>query len=824
VKKESARVLTSRPAWEKSIIRRNRTALQAIHALERDSMSTSFTKYPHPANFAFADRYDRGTLRVAGRALHATATDVGKGIHRIQVAHGRLWPENKEGSRHLTRATGGNGGHGTRLELSEAAGLRLSTARGKVLLEADAGGWFGLSGRRWLFRFRQQPDMQFYGLGEKHTSFERSGRSYWFWNSDAWADHSFERVRDGDYDPDYISIPYLVIKQRNAYIGLLLDSVYPSWIALGAHAAAAGAFGALRETAAEIVLGGTGGAPSLTILQAPSLAALTRRFQRLTGTAPLPPLWSLGYHQSRWGYRSAADLVELADRFEQHRFPADGLWLDIDYMDGYRVFTIDPHALPRPAATIAALRQRGFRVVPILDPGVKQEAGYRIFDDGRARDVFCRNTAGGLFTGLVWPGRTVFPDFVRSGVRRWWAGHARRFFALGFEGAWLDMNDPSTGDVDARDMRFDRGRLPHAAGRNAYALLMARATRDGLRAAHPDRRPFLLSRSGSTGAQRYCAHWTGDNFSTYGHLRRSIGKALNLALSGLAFNGADVGGFGGDCSEALAVDWFKAAFLMPFLRNHTMRGSRPQEPWAYSRRALAIIRRFVRLRYTLLPYLYNLFCDHAERGEAILRPLFYDFPDTADLPLGGIDDQFMVGPALMQAPFVEEDGPMRDVVLPEVRWLRADTGQWQPGGQRLRVRRQVETTPLFVRDGSLVSFQPGRRITNRTDLNHIGLLCCLSPGFDGQARCVHNADDGVSPAYRRGARTRLDMAARVAGRGLRLSIKTRAQGFGPVAVTPFTVNRFRSLHLIEDGMEKRLQPVKVPMRLTGKPFDVYRWK
>jgi alpha-glucosidase len=395
---------------------------------------------------------------------------------------------------------------------------------------------------------------------------------------------------------------------------------------------------------------------------------------------------------------------------------------------------------------------------------------------------------------------------------------------LGFEGAWLDMNDPSTGSIDCRDMRFDHGRLPHETYHNRYALLMARATRDALLAARPDRRPFLLSRSGSTGSQKYCAHWTGDNFSSYRHLRRSIAKSLNLALSGIPFNGADVGGFGGNCSEALLIDWFKAAFLMPFFRNHTMRGSRRQEPWAYSRRALGVIRRFVRLRYTFLPYLYNLFIDQEERGEAILRPLFYDFRDEPSLPLGYIDDQFMVGPAILQAPFVHKNGRQRDVVLPGRKWLRADTGRWVAGGGLLRVRRQAGSTPLFLREGSLVPFQPGERTTNSKDLSHIGLMCCLSPGFTGQARLCYQADDGFSFDYRRGRRTRLDVTARATGRRLHLRIKTLAKGFGPVHLVPFSLNRFTALHLDTDGRRQRLHPVKERVQLAGQPFDWYRWQ
>ena len=784
-----------------------------------------FNKYPHPMNFNFADSYHGGVVTIAGRPFELHTTEAGADIHHVGLSHHRLWPRDIGNERLRQRDSHEpEGGRRTRLEISESAGMRLTSPRGKTLLAAEAGGWWGVSGKRWLFRFRGRPEMQFYGLGEKHTPFERSGRAYWFWNTDVWADHPRELVRNGDYDPDYLSVPYLIIKHNNTYTGLLVDSPFPAMISVGAQSAVAGVVEPFRNRAPEILLAAEDGPPSLYLLFGPSLAELTRKFQLLIGTCPLPPIWSLGYHQSRWGYRGASDLTTLADRFERHRFPADGLWLDIDYMKGYRVFTIDSRQMPQPVETIAALRERGFRIVPILDPGIKREAGWAVYDGGRAANVFCLNSAGGVFTGLVWPGLAVFPDFSLPKTRLWWAGHARRFFELGFEGAWLDMNDPSTGSIDCRDMRFDHGRLPHETYHNRYALLMARATRDALLAARPDRRPFLLSRSGSTGSQKYCAHWTGDNFSSYRHLRRSIAKSLNLALSGIPFNGADVGGFGGNCSEALLIDWFKAAFLMPFFRNHTMRGSRRQEPWAYSRRALGVIRRFVRLRYTFLPYLYNLFIDQEERGEAILRPLFYDFRDEPSLPLGYIDDQFMVGPAILQAPFVHKNGRQRDVVLPGRKWLRADTGRWVAGGGLLRVRRQAGSTPLFLREGSLVPFQPGERTTNSKDLSHIGLMCCLSPGFTGQARLCYQADDGFSFDYRRGRRTRLDVTARATGRRLHLRIKTLAKGFGPVHLVPFSLNRFTALHLDTDGRRQRLHPVKERVQLAGQPFDWYRWQ
>jgi alpha-glucosidase len=783
-----------------------------------------FNKYPHPVNFNFVDRARDDRLRIADLQFELQITSPRSDVYRLKVLHSVLWPDDMsdrllEPPVNAVQAPVNR----TRLTVSPAGGMRFDAPGGKRLLGAADGSWFGVSGQRWLFRFKLDPAMQFYGLGEKHTPFERSGRAYWFWNTDAWADHPIERVRDGEYDPDYLSIPYLIIKQGNTYIGLLLDTPWPAMISIAARDSVADGFEQNQTRSREILMGAENGAPSLYLLYGPSLAALTRKFQALIGTTPLPPIWSLGYHQSRWGYRGAADLTVLADRFESHRFPADGLWLDIDYMDGYRVFTFDARHLPRPRQTVAALKKRGFRTVPILDPGIKPEPGYAVYDSGRAADIFCYNSAGTAFTGIVWPGQVVFPDFSLPEARQWWADYARRFLEIGFAGFWLDMNDPSTGSIDCRDMRFARGRKPHEAYHNCYARLMAEATRKAMLAARPDRRPFLLSRSGSTGSQKSCAHWTGDNFSTYGHLQRSIGKALNLALSGVPFNGADVGGFGGDCSEALLVDWFKAAFLMPLFRNHTMRGSRPQEPWAYSKKALDITRRFVRLRYMLLPYLYNLFIEQEQNGEAILRPLFYDFNDSPALPLGDIDDQFMVGPAIMQAPFLRGKDRQRDIVLPEGKWLRAETGRWVQGPGRLRVRRQSGSTPLFVRPGSLIPFQPGTLTTNRKELRRIGLLGCLPPGFKGHARMRYSADDGASFKYQQGKRTTLEISARLEGRCLHLTANTLARGFGPVDIVPYSLNRFQGLHAVIDGKKTVLRPVKETVRLTGRRFEWYRW-
>ncbi len=783
-----------------------------------------FNKYFHPNNFAFADRLQNQMLTVDGRPVEARIASATGDIHHIAVEDLTRRPADVRVEKPMLPRSGfGAERNLSRLEVTPDGGMQLKSEAGKVLLEGVPNHWFGMCGSQWLFQFKRDPEMHFYGLGEKQTPFERSGRAYAFWNVDVWADHPMEQVKTGDYDPDYISIPYLIIKRENTFIGLLSDNPYPGVISISQEAQVSQQLKISLDSPPVIVIGAEGGIPSLYCIYGPSLADLTRKFQILIGTTPLPPLWALGYHQSRWGYAGESDLTGLADRFEEYEFPCDGLWLDIDYMDGFRVFTFNKESLPRPAETLAALKKRGFRVVPILDPGVKQDHRYGVYQSGRLHHLFCLTGAGTPFVGMVWPGYTVFPDFSLPKTREWWARYARDFFTIGFEGAWLDMNDPSTGPVDPTDMRFEAGRTEHAAYHNQYALLMAKATRKGLTDARPEQRPFLLSRSGFTGSQKYAAHWTGDNFSNYHHLHRSIGKSINLALSGIPFNGADVGGFGGHCEERLLVDWIKAAFLFPFFRNHTMRGSRGQEPWAYSAEALDIIRHYVRLRYRLMPYLYNLFMDQEETGEAILRPLFYDFEDTRRFSLSRIDDQFLVGPSILQAPFVHERGDHREVVLPSGRWLDGMAGRWMDGDQKTNVIRNSRSTPLFFREGSLIPFQPGKRTDNRHDLNRIGLFCCIPTEFEGEARYLYRTDDGISFDYRKGARTTLEIIARVEGNALSLLLDCQSEGYGAISITPYTVDRFSSVVLEKDGVSERLKPEETSVRLTGKRFKRYRW-
>jgi alpha-glucosidase len=344
----------------------------------------------------------------------------------------------------------------------------------------------------------------------------------------------------------------------------------------------------------------------------------------LTGRTAPPPLWSLGYHQCRW-FRYTQDALEaLARRHRELEVPCDAVWLDIDYMDGYRVFTWDTEAFPDVEGMLARLAEQGFRVITIVDPGVKAEPGYRIYDEGVARDVLCRTEGGDIYIGEVWPGDTAFPDFVTEAGRAWWGELNAEHVRSGLAGVWNDMNEPATGAIPPDRMRFDHGRRPHERFHNQYALLMAMGTDAGLRAAMPDRRTFVLSRAGFAGIQRHAANWMGDNQARWDHLWVSIPMAMGFGVSGQAFVGADVGGFQGHSNAELFLRWMQYGTLTPFCRNHSEMGNVDQYAWAWGETILGHVRDAIRLRYRLLPYLYAAFLRPPRRRArptaARLRP------------------------------------------------------------------------------------------------------------------------------------------------------------------------------------------------------------
>jgi len=761
-----------------------------------------FNKFPYPANFGFITR-GRGVkpARAGNAAVRFDVAAFQDGVFRV-TAVAKQWPaQDSQAQLDLPKPVR-HGAAGPQLDVGEGFALTLRDAAGRTLLTSPAGMTFGVSGDASIFLFHRTPDCQFYGLGEKTFGLEQSGRRTKFWNTDAWGDFSGDVCHHGRPDPYYVSIPYLIIKRGNTYVGLLLNNPHAAFVNTDSVKTWTGQDATAAAYKDCFWIGAEAGLPELYLLVGPSLAELTAKLQRLVGVTPQPPAWALGYHQCRWGYESARDLEWLDATFRQHQIPCDGLWLDIGYMDGFRVFTSHPERFPKLRATLAQLRRHGRHVVPILDPGVKREPGFKVYDQGRRADAFCRNAAGGEFIGMVWPGETVFPDFSIEQGRAWWASQVRQFAAAGFHGAWLDMNDPSTGHIDPQGMLFDHGRKAHDTYHNQFALGMAQASREGFIQAHGER-PFQLCRSGFISSSRHTAIWTGDNVSNYHYLRMCIAGTLNLALSGQPFNAPDIGGFGDDTRLPLFQDWMKCCFLFPVCRVHTSINTARQEPWAFGDQGMVVLRHFIRLRYKLRPYLYNLFAAQEGRGTAILRPLIHDFDDTPALPLGQVSDQFLVGPALMQAPFVDEGLRTRPVTLPVSRWYDAGAAAWIDGGRVVQVAASEKTTPLYVRDGSIVPMAAGDVGADNTyDGRRVELHLFLSPEQTAAALTDYVYDDGISFGYRRGKRSCLRVTAWIQGATMHVETCYLRRGYGSCQPTFVLYGGLR--RLVVNGRPVRL--------------------
>ncbi len=767
-----------------------------------------FTKYPHKSNFSFTDSYDAktSTIAVGARQFELGVTEHQGDITHIQVKNAAVWQDNQCLESLELPAVEAN----HRVKISKDFQINILGKNGKPAFK----GRFGVSGQASIFLFEIPEKTQFFGMGEKtFGTLELSGLRTKFWNTDVWGDFHAEHYGRNPTDPPYLSLPYLIAKAGDEYFGFLLHNPHPAFMETPGTDQSR-AFNEWQETSSELILGSEGGEPNLWVLWGPSLRELTQKLQKLVGVTPVPPAWSLGYHQSRWGYGGHDDLMELDRQFSEHKLPCDSLWLDLDYMDGYRIFVTDKKMFPKGAAHTAeklALTKR--RIVPILDPGVKFDPGYVVYDDGHLHKMFCLNAEGKEFIGLVWPGETVFPDFTQTKVRSWWSDYVKQFAKSGFGASWLDMNDPSTGPVDPQGMLFNDGKELHAAHHNQYALGMQMASKDGFLKARPDERPFLLSRSGFIGSSKNAAIWTGDNLSNYFYLKITIPTSVNLSLSGIPFNGPDIGGFGGSVSDELMMDWVKANFLFPFFRNHCAKGQRDQEPFSFATPTMSVIRRYIRLRYKLFPYLYNLFVEQELLGDPILRPLMYEYPTIG---LEGANDQFLVGKYILQAPFVEEKAKTRSVFLPgDEPWFDAVSGEWVASGS-LTVKSDKVSTPLYIRAGAIIPMQAGTPIDNAKELRNVHFHVFLPEAWSGDSSETYVADDGISFAYKDGGRSSAEISFACAEGNLALNFVQKASGFGEINPTFIIHGETKSVRL--NGAVVKLSSAKVV--LTGKSLKV----
>ncbi|MEZ5583191.1 MAG: glycoside hydrolase family 31 protein [Candidatus Competibacteraceae bacterium] len=617
--------------------------------------------------------------------------------------------------------------------------LAIQMAAGPGLATVEDG--FGCNGETFIMQFDIQQASSFYGFGERTKRLNKAGDSMEFWTVDVVAvfPHTYDR---DDYDPSYVAIPLAIVKSGAGYLGLYFDNPGHALIDVG------------KSQPGRLLYQASTGNTDVYIIAGPGLRDVVRHFTALTGRAAVPALWSLGYHQCRWSYSSEPELRLLKEQFERFAIPVSALWYDIDYMDGYRLFSWDRESFPKPAALNEELKESGIRTVAIIDPGVKRETGYAVYDSGQQHEVFCKTLSGRDYVGRVWPGDTVFPDFTQTPARDWWADWLGAFVRDSrLDGVWLDMNDPATGYSNPQDMRFAQGSIAHAHYHNQYAHFMAKASHQALTTALPEQRPFLLTRSGWTGTQRYSAVWTGDNVSHWRHLRMAIPGSLNLGLSGIAYSGPDVGGFLGHTTAELLIRWYQTCFLFPFFRNHSARNTKPQEPWQFGEPGTTTIREIIKTRYRLLPYLYSCAFQHYLTGDPLIRPLVYEYYDPA---YENLDDQYLLGDALLVAPILTaaSDGPNtfsqgvrkthRHVALPPGWWFDLNHGEWLSGGRILDYAAALDEVPLFARDGAIIPYYFGALHNSIMDLRELELHV-FSHAQPGKAD--YYVDDQTTQAY-----------------------------------------------------------------------------
>lgn len=529
-----------------------------------------------------------------------------------------------------------------------------------------------------------------------------------------------------------------------------------------------------------------GGELDYYLLAGPTPGAVVEQLTRLTGRPALPPLWSLGYHQSRWSYADADNVQQIAAGFRRRNIPLDVIHLDIDYMHGYRVFTWDRDRFPHPEQTVARLRQQGIRTVVIVDPGVKNDTrtGYAVAEQGRAQGHFVTRPDGGLFTGYVWPGESLFPDFCRAATRRWWGDWHADLLAQGVAGIWCDMNEPAIVDrpfdtPGAREQpmalatRQGEAQAPalHAEVHNLYGHLMARATAAGLQRWRPQRRPWVLTRSAYTGIQSHAVTWMGDNRSCWEDLAMSLPQVSSMGLCGAPHTGVDIGGFFDDSWGELYARWMEIGSFYPFMRGHTATGTRPQEPWRFGAEVEAVARGAIELRYRLLPYLYTLAHLASRHGAPILRPLCYDFPDQPRFYT--LEDQVMFGPQLMVAPVTAAGQDHRWVELPAGVWYDFWNGARVDPGPLVHPA-PMGRIPLFVRGGSVLTLGNPRQSTAEP-LSQLTLQ--VYPGVDAHWTLIEDAGEGW--AYSQGHIAETPLAVSQTQGGTVVTLGQRRGAFQP---------------------------------------------
>lgn len=577
-----------------------------------------------------------------------------------------------------------------------------------------------------------------YGMGEQGETLDKIGHSFRFWNSDH--SHHVPNRRQ------YCEIPFSIHMTPDGVppTALFLDNPGEVNYDLGSNDPSV-----MRMTART-------GDFVLWILFEDSIKELLSSWARMTGHMERPPVWSLGFQQCRWSYFPDKRVREIAEEFRTRRIPCDVIYLDIDYMRGYRVFTWHSKRFPDPDKLLRDLRDQGFRVVTIVDPGVKIDEKYEVFQElSKAGEAFIKREKDGEYlVDRVWPGKCHFPDFTNPEVRLLWGEYQNReLLERGVAGVWNDMNEPALFDhqdfahpASQHDFGLNRR---HEEIHQIYGLTMAQASYEGFLKARPQERPLIITRSGWAGIQRYSMMWTGDNHSTWQSMAFCLQLNLSMAMAGVPFVGCDIGGFGGDCEAELFARWMEWGVFQPFCRVHSCRGTRDQEPWSFGGSVERIARQMIELRMRLLPYLYACFVHAAETGQPINRPLVCEYPN--DAAVHRLGDQFLVGPDILVAPVLFPGHDRRLVYLPPGVWYHFWSDQRLEGGRWEIFEAPLSQPPVFVRAGAVIPMHPVRQHTGEPEPRETYLD--VYPGTQLRGGLVE--DDGLTQAWRNGIESRI---------------------------------------------------------------------
>lgn len=588
----------------------------------------------------------------------------------------------------------------------------------------------------------------FFGLGDKPTEFNLRGKRLKNWNTDA---YSFA----WNQDPLYRSIPFYISLTDGIAHGIFFDNTFKAQFDFG------------NEDKTKTSFWADGGELQYYYIHGPHMMDVVKSYHLLTGTHPMPPLWALGYHQCRWSYYPESKVRKIAKGFRENQIPCDGIYLDIDYMDGYRCFTWNKKYFPDPKKMINDLASDGFKTVVIIDPGIRVDDNYWVFKEGKKNRYFCRRSDDYFMEGHVWPGRCQFPDFTNPEVRTWWGGLFAELVELGVAGVWNDMNEPAvfgagTFPDDVRH-QYDGFRGSHRKAHNVYGMQMVRATYEGLRTIMKNKRPFTITRAGYSGVQRFSSVWTGDNVASWEHLQLGNIMCQRLSISGIPFCGTDIGGFSGEPDGELFTRWIQMGTFSPFMRAHSAGDTKEREPWSFGEPYTSINRKFIELRYKLIPYMYSAFWEHHRYGFPILRPMVMQEQDV--LVNHYRQDEFTYGDKILVCPVLEPGQASRKVYLPKGKWYNYWTNEMVEGGQEVMTAAPLDIIPVYVKAGSVIPEYPIMQYVGEKPIEEVKLNIYYS---DYEANSFFFEDYGETFAYEQDIYLEKKFVVKSDSKGLRI--------------------------------------------------------